>query len=438
MQITASRQNRLECHECGRLHQVASGAEAGRYHCGNCNHHLYSEQPAWLSRALAFTFTGLVLFVVSNVFPFMALELGSFSQQTTLLSGVQLLLDNNQFGLALLVLGTIFLFPLMELVFLAYVLLPPALEIRVSGYRSVLSWLGLVSKWNMMEVFLLAVLVSAVKLREMADIVPGIALYSYFSLVFILVLAKGQLNRRELWSFYQSDDCFRTNADEKLVGCSQCQALIGEALVQKNLPCPRCLQKVQHRVPHSLQKTAALLLAAVVFYIPANTLPIMITTSLGQTQADTILSGVLYLLHGDTWPLAVIVFVASMLVPVSKILILFYLWWTVVRQSIKSPMQRMKLYRLTEFVGHWSMVDVYVVILMVALVQFGVLANVEAGDAAFAFGGVVVLTMLAAASFDPRLIWDALDQSEAGGKDKIGNAEGDGKRDGQGNLGHSG
>lgn len=141
-------------------------------------------------------------------------------------------------------------------------------------------------------------------------------------------------------------------------------------------------------------------------YVPANLLPIMQVTSFGRTRSDTILSGAEYLLQLGMWPLALIVFVASVLVPVTKIVILVYLLISVRRRSDSRPMDRLRLYRFTEFVGRWSMVDVFVVTVLVALVNLGKIAEVEAGPGALFFAAVVVLTMLAAHTFDPRLIWD--------------------------------
>jgi paraquat-inducible protein A len=169
--------------------------------------------------------------------------------------------------------------------------------------------------------------------------------------------------------------------------------------------CPRCGSPVHLRKPNSIGTTWALLLAAMIMYLPANLLPVMATTYLGNTQADTIMSGVIYLLHHD-WPLAVIVFVASVLVPLLKILALLYLLISVQRRSPLRKAQRTRLYRVTELVGRWSMVDVFVVALMAALVQVGALATIEPGGGALAFATVVILTMLAAMSFDARLIWD--------------------------------
>lgn len=170
--------------------------------------------------------------------------------------------------------------------------------------------------------------------------------------------------------------------------------------------CPRCGAPLHARKPRSLERTWAFLVAAGLCYLPANLLPIMQVTSLGRTQADTIMSGVVYLLVHGMWPLALVVFVASVFVPLLKISILLGLLVSVHRGSRWRPLDRTRLYRITEAIGRWSMVDIFVVTILVALVRLGNLATVEAQPGAVFFGAVVVLTMLAAESFDPRLIWD--------------------------------
>jgi paraquat-inducible protein A len=170
--------------------------------------------------------------------------------------------------------------------------------------------------------------------------------------------------------------------------------------------CPRCGAALHERKPRSLERTWAWLIAAALCYLPANLLPIMKVTTLGRAQADTILSGVAYLLLHGMWPLALVVFVASVFVPLLKLAILFGLLVSVHRHSRWRPLERTRLYRITEAIGRWSMVDIFVVTILVALVRLGNLATVEAQTGAVFFGAVVVLTMLAAESFDPRLIWD--------------------------------
>ena len=170
--------------------------------------------------------------------------------------------------------------------------------------------------------------------------------------------------------------------------------------------CRRCGASLHPRKPNSISRTWAYLIAASIMYVPANVLPIMKTGSLFGSQSDTIMSGVVYLWHSGSWHLALVVFIASVLVPLAKILSLTYLAISVQLGWTERALERTKLYRVLEFVGPWSMLDVYVVTILVALVQLKSLATIEPGPAAAAFGAVVVLTMLAAMSFDPRLLWE--------------------------------
>lgn len=176
--------------------------------------------------------------------------------------------------------------------------------------------------------------------------------------------------------------------------------------------CPRCGAGLHLRRPSSVQRTLALALTAAVLYVPANVFPIMTTTQLGDATPSTIIGGVLLLMHHGDLPIALIIFVASVLVPISKLLALTWLCWSVTYGDPTSHHERTRLYRMTELVGKWSMTDVFVVAILVALVQFGGLLLIKPGTAALAFGGVVVMTMLAAESFDPRLIWDQLGEQE--------------------------
>ncbi len=152
-------------------------------------------------------------------------------------------------------------------------------------------------------------------------------------------------------------------------------------------------------------------MAAFIFYIPANVLPITLTTSLGKTQSDTIMSGVIYFITTGSWPIALVIFIASIVVPLAKLLILTFLLISLQRKSQWRPHDRTRLYRITEAVGRWSMLDIYVITILVALVKLGALASIEAGPAAVFFAAMVVITIFAAMSFDPRLIWDSMEKN---------------------------
>jgi paraquat-inducible protein A len=169
---------------------------------------------------------------------------------------------------------------------------------------------------------------------------------------------------------------------------------------------------LRRRKPDSLLRTWAFVLTAAVLYVPANTLPMMVTTTALGTRSDTIMSGVLILWQSGSWDLALIVFVASVLVPVLKIVVLILLLVSIHQRWDWGQVERTRLYRFIEGIGRWSMLDIFVVALLIALVRFQGLSQVNAGSGAVAFAAVAILTMMASRSFDPRLIWDAAESRE--------------------------
>lgn len=203
-----------------------------------------------------------------------------------------------------------------------------------------------------------------------------------------------------------------TAVDAAMISCHSCSLLCRSAAEEtgERAACPRCGARLHSRKPNSLSRTWALVIAALILYLPANLLPIMLTSSMGKTNADTILSGVIYFMKTGDWHLALIILVASILVPLLKLVVLSYLLISVQFKWSWRPVDRTRLYRFTEAIGRWSMVDIFAVTTMVALVKMGAFGIVEAGPAAPFFGAVVVLTMLAAHCFDPRLIWDAVEE----------------------------
>ncbi len=198
-----------------------------------------------------------------------------------------------------------------------------------------------------------------------------------------------------------------------LHSCEDCGLLSRPGSGEQEGRCPRCAAHLEFRKPASLQRTWAFLIAAAVCYVPANVLPVMETTSAQGSESDTILQGVVLLWSPTGWPLSLIVLFASIMIPSAKILTLAYLLITVRRGSIQNNAQRGRLYRTVELIGRWSMVDVFVDAFTVALVQLQPLMSVAPGPGLFFFAAVVVLTMLAVESFDPRLIWDPSSAQEA-------------------------
>ena len=198
-----------------------------------------------------------------------------------------------------------------------------------------------------------------------------------------------------------------TAAAHGLACCTICGQLSRMPEWAEPVDCPRCRTPLYFRKPGAIQSSWAYLISAYLLFGPAMMLPIMETGSLFGEQKDTIMSGIVFLFQSGSWALAAIVFIASIFVPLAKLICLTYLLVSIARKKTTKRLHRTRLYRLLEFVGRWSMLDVYVVTLLSVLVQLKGLANIHPMPGAMAFGAVVVLTMMATLSFDPRLIWDA-------------------------------
>ena len=408
----------IACHECDFLQRAPEGPGVAR--CARCGAVLFRSSPASFDRTLAYTLTAVSLFILANAFPIIRLEISANVISTTLLGAVRTLLDQNMPEIAVLVFFTTFLVPAVQLAAMLYLLLPLQFGRMLPGVPKVLSLLGHIKPWGMVEVFMLGLLVSVVKLHSLARVVPGIALWSFCGLVVVMPAMAAAFDPRDLWRRIMAPGSGSamtalplTAADAGWLVCHTCGLVSHAGPADAEARCPRCGDRLHLRKHNSIARTWALMIAAAILYIPANLLPVMNTSSLFGSERDTIMSGVVYLWVSGDAPLALLVFFASITVPVLKLLALVVLLVSVQRRSTWQPQQRAKLYRLVEFVGRWSMLDIYVVTLMAALVQLQSLATITAGPGAVAFGAVVVLTMFAALSFDPRLIWDPVKAKNA-------------------------
>jgi paraquat-inducible protein A len=273
------------------------------------------------------------------------------------------------------------------------------------------------SPWAMTEVFLLGLIVAYVKLSGLATLIVGDALYAFVALTITTAWVSAALDPRVVWSRIPystprprrwSGRAIFATSPGPYVACHHCQLVVDAHDtdgVSKH--CPRCGASLHKRKPDSISRTWALVIAATICYVPANLLPIMTVVSFGQGEPDTILSGVQALIEYGMYPVALLVFFASICVPVLKIVVLCFLLISVQVRSGWRTRDRSVMYRITEAVGRWSMIDIFMISILAALVKLDAIATIEPGPAAVFFAGVVILTMFAAMSFDPRLIWDA-------------------------------
>ncbi len=416
--MTASDHPIILCHDCGAPHALPPALPGHRAECRRCGAVLRHFRTGGLEQGTALAIASVILFVTANLLPVLTFELEGRAQTATLLSGSVALWNGGYEVLGALVFFVLFLAPLAQVLGTLYVVMPLAAgRAAAPGAAWTFRTVARLRRWAMAEVFLLGLIVAYVKLSDLAELEAGPSLAALVAFILVQVWVQATLSPFEVWERIapQTRVAQTANADpERLTACHDCrQVVVGTPTGDWGGDCPRCGAGLHRRKPNSLRRSWALICAATILYIPANLLPIMTVVYFGAGQPDTILSGVEALIVAEMWPVALLVFFASITVPVLKLIGLVYLLVTVQRRSPERQRDRTRLYRLIEGVGRWSMVDIFMISLLAALVQLGAIATIHAELGAVAFAAVVVITMLASESFDPRLIWDAAHRRES-------------------------
>ncbi len=367
--------------------------------------------------------TSLILYVVVLTLPLMTLDLLGRLHTVNILTG-PVALWNAAGGLALV--GSLVLF--------ATVLMPGiviALNLLVlSGARQTPSpgWLPRLLRvqqtlrpWSMVEVYMLGVFVAYTKLVDLARVDLGASIFALAAIMVLMIAADSAFDSLAIWQKIEAerrpgDAVPQLSSQEgladtgRLTACHRCELVVRAEEPADGCLCPRCLAVLHRREPNSLQRTMAYLIASAILYIPANVLPVLTLTRFGQGEPSTIIAGVEQLYTSGMLPLALLVFTASICVPCLKVVGLAIMVFTTHFRLSGGLLDRTRLFRIIDFIGRWSMIDVFMISILVAIVHFGFLANVDANPGIVAFALVVVLTIFAAESFDPRLMWDAAAQ----------------------------
>ncbi len=367
---------------------------------------------------MALALTALLALGFAVLFPFVSFEVGGIGNRIELSQTATTLIGFNQPLVAVAVFLTIIVLPAVYLAAVIWLQIGLLRGKPLPYNHTIARSLSHLAPWMMADVFIIGALVSLIKLSGSADIGLGLGFWAFCCFAVLLLFTTQSIDADWMWFSLAGEPMApegiqrgRTAASQGVAGCETC-GLISALDAEGHGLCRRCGDKLHLRRPHSLQHTWALLVAAAVMYIPANVYPIMTATTLGKTQASTIIGGVAELWATGSWPIASIIFIASIFVPIAKLAVLAWLCLMINNSDQLNNATRTWLYRVTEFVGRWSMVDVFVVALLVALIRADALMSVTPGPAALAFCGVVVLTMLAAITFDPRLIWDGPTSAE--------------------------
>jgi paraquat-inducible protein A len=372
--------------------------------------------------------TTLILFIVANTYPLLTFKLQGREQVASMITGVRALFGEGFWELAILVVLCSIVIPLTRILTGLYLFLPLRFGRVPWGFARLFPVFRQLAPWAMTEVYLLGLIVAYVKLTDLATLVVGVASYALMGLIVITTWSTAVLDPRTIWNRAREIQRRRRAPDDAPalsasggahLACHHCQLIVrsdGTGHGPSQSPrCPRCRSALHHRKPNSIARVWALLLAAAILYIPANLLPVMTVISFGEGEPDTILSGVKALITAEMYPVAILVFMASIFVPVLKILVMALLLVSVQWRSHWRPRQRTLLYRITESVGRWSMIDIFMISILAGLVRLGSIATIEPGLGALFFAAVVILTMIAASAFDPRLIWDALADDQSRG-----------------------
>lgn len=375
--------------------------------CPHCNTKLSVSKANQDSSVVALSLSAIFMLLSSMFYPFLSFSSSGITQTITLPDAARILFNYDNDFLGLFIDTSIIGLPMLLLVLIIPLHLGLLKALPYEWGKRLLKVTFALEPWIMSEIFLIGVMVSMVKIMSMADITFGVSFWSYVAFVVCYVAATTRLNKQRLWQqlrepIYIEQTLPNTRAiDQGLKACHVCGQLCNTEV------CSRCETKTFSRNPNSIQKATAWLITSVACYIPANVYPIMYTTSLGDETPSTLIGGVMILWASGSYPIAMIIFLASVVVPLAKALVLSFLCFMVTRPANRQTKSYTRVYQLTEFIGKWSMIDVFVVAILVALVQLGNLMSVTPGIGTVFFTTMVICQMLAAHAFDPRLLWDS-------------------------------
>ncbi|MBS0527232.1 MAG: paraquat-inducible protein A [Proteobacteria bacterium] len=411
-----------ECMGCGLFQVVPPLEIETRSSCLRCGTLLRRTRRDPLNRGLALNIAALGLYVIVWTAMLMKVSTMGIQHETTLISGPMELVRQGLWPLALAVGFTTGLAPLGKFAGAIYVLAGLRLPRPPPNLRGVFRFTRAISLWSMLEVLLLGVFVAYTKLGAMVQMDVGPAVYALGILTVVVVWADVVLEPGAVWEAIEATG--QTHApmppvplarQPGAIGCESCGLVSvpqGHHSGGHDARCPRCGAALHERKPDSLNRTWAFVIAAAILYIPANYYPVLTVIQAGAGAPSTIMGGVEELLSSQMYPLALLVFFASILVPVFKLIGLALMLMATMLVSTAAGArvllpQRTRLYYVVAWIGRWSMVDIFMESLLGALVQFGALVTIAPGVGAVAFCAVVLLTIVAAETFDPRLMWDA-------------------------------
>lgn len=399
----------IVCEYCDSVYRRIRVPPGKNAYCPTCSSLLYRGGHTNVDSWLALTVAAAILFLIANLSPIIRVSIQGLHNQASLWQFAMSLAQGAATPIALPAAVALIVAPFLQITLLFWVLIHARFGRRAPGFATAMRGLHLIRPWSMTEVGLLGILVADIKLSGYLDVEPGIGVVAMTGLMILLILISGHDTHR-LWHAFtppsedSEPDDLAAARRLGVIGCPSCGLVCEDP--HGPARCPRCGGALYRRRPNALARGWAFLLAGMIFYVPANVLPVMYTSLFGSGRDSTILHGVVEFWSSGSYGVALVIFTASVAVPCLKFLALGVLFHTAGHGDRRSRRGRTRLYRMVELIGYWSMLDVLVVAVVTALVRFHGLSNAEPRVGIFFFGMVVIFTMLSAMSFDPRLIWD--------------------------------
>ena len=392
-----------ECPDCGLFCTLPPRQPGLMADCPRCGYVLWRMRAVQIAFPLACGLAGLAFYLVTLMAPFIEITVfGRFSMAWLETGPLRLSATGWQLAGILVFIVTLIM-PGVKLGIAIITLLGLELDLPKPLLRALFRWYIPLSPWAMIDVYLLGFLVAYTRLVGMFSVHLDTALYALIGVMVSMAAMDGSLDHEMIWQALDDRRDSSSLPPAQLASCHAC-GLLNDA--EAETVCRRCDVRLHRRKPASISRCWSYVIASACLYIPANLYPFMTLTSFGQTQSYTIMGGIMELAQAGLWPLALLVFFASITIPLLKLLGLGFMLISTQRGSWTLLRERTVTYRIIDFIGRWSMIDVFMVSILVALAHFGQFANVAANTGMVCFGAVVVLTIFAVNVFDPRLMWD--------------------------------
>ncbi|MBV9116642.1 MAG: paraquat-inducible protein A [Acetobacteraceae bacterium] len=391
----------IACPDCGTIQHVPKLGQWTRLLCCRCGKVLERTAGRSIDAALALSFTTFLLWFPANLATLMTLNIAGIERSSRLGSGAVEMWNEGWLMLAVVVALQGCILPFFRFGLLAAALASIRLNRQGPWTGRIFRWAEHLDLWSMPDVFLFGAAIGYSRVAVRIPVTIEAGGWCLIAAAFFTMMTRASLDRQAVWRCISRPD---SPVSGPRLACTECDLVLPIAMSGQR--CPRCLARLSRRKRDAVSRAAALVIAGFPLYIISNWFPMSVQLGLGMRENQTIAWGVMQLVDAGFWPLAAIIFTASIVIPLGKLISLSWLLWSVHHHSARRLRTKTRLFRFVEEVGRWSNIDVFTIAIFMPIMQIGGLLSIRAGTGAPAFLSVIVMTMFAARLFDPRLLWD--------------------------------